>query len=384
MTASLPPIPAARRSPTVPRAGPAAVPVIPPGVKPLRLLDNEGRRRAGVARPEFGGIQPGRKPPWLKTTMTRGGNFRDLKRLVGDLMLNTVCEQAGCPNIYECWEDREATFLIGGQDCTRRCGFCQIRTGRPQGYDRDEPRRVAEAIAHLRLRYAVITGVARDDLPDGGAWLFAECIRQIRARVPGCGVEVLPSDFAMNLTALEQVTDEQPAVFAHNVETVERLYPVVRPGFGYRDSLRFLAEARRLLPEYRATKSNIIVGMGETNDEVVAVMRDLRAVGVSLLTVGQYLQPSAQHIRLDRYLTPEQFSVFAEVGRQLGFAHVEAGPLVRSSYHAGRQAIRAGAWSPRTEHAAVGASTQSERAAEGPSAQSRCAAVGPSARPTAC
>ncbi|MDQ4130351.1 MAG: lipoyl synthase [Actinomycetota bacterium] len=318
--------------------------VVPPGVKPLRLLDEERARRAGVARAGLGGRPGGRKPPWLKVTARQGENFRDLKRLMRDLTLNTVCEQAGCPNIYECWEDREATYLIGGEDCTRRCGFCQIRTGKPKDYDRDEPRRVAEAVAHLGLRYIVITGVARDDLDDGGAWLFAECIRQVRARVPGCGVEVLPSDFAMNLAALQQVTDEAPDVFAHNVETVERLYPLVRPGFRYRESLRFLAEARRLLPEGCATKSNIIVGMGETNDEVVEVMRDLSEVGVSLLTIGQYLQPSAQHLKLDRYVAPDEFSYFADVGRELGFDHVEAGPMVRSSYHAGRQARAAGAW----------------------------------------
>ncbi len=320
--------------------------VVPPGVKPLRLLDDERARRAGVARAGLGGRAGGRKPPWLKVTARQGENFRDLKRLMRDLELHTVCEQAGCPNIYECWEEREATYLIGGEDCTRRCGFCQIRTGKPREYDRDEPRRVAEAVAHLGLHYVVITGVARDDLDDGGAWLFAECIRQVRARAPGCGVEVLPSDFAMNLTALRQVTDEAPDVFAHNVETVERLYPTVRPGFRYRESLRFLAEARRLLPGHCATKSNIIVGMGETNDEVVEVMADLREVGVSLLTIGQYLQPSAHHLRLDRYVAPDEFARFAEFGQELGFDHVEAGPMVRSSYHAGRQARAAGAWTP--------------------------------------
>ncbi|MFN2555730.1 MAG: lipoyl synthase [Nitriliruptorales bacterium] len=321
-------------------------PLIPSGVKPLRLLDEERARRAGVARAGLGGRAASRKPPWLRVTAQQGENFRDLKRLMRDLALNTVCEQAGCPNIYECWEEREATYLIGGEDCTRRCGFCQIRTGKPQEYDRDEPRRVAEAVAHLGLRYVVITGVARDDLDDGGAWLFAECIRQIRVRVPGCGIEVLPSDFAMNLGALGQVTDEAPDVFAHNVETVERLYPTVRPAFRYRESLRFLAEARRMLPDGCATKSNIIAGMGETNEEVVEVMCDLRGVGVSLLTIGQYLQPSAQHLKLDRYVTPEEFAHFATVGRELGFDHVEAGPLVRSSYHAGRQARAAGAWTP--------------------------------------
>jgi lipoic acid synthetase len=333
-----------------PRPDPA---VIPDDVKPLRLLDQERRKRAGVARPKLGGLHDGRKPPWLKTRLRQGENFKDLKRLMGDLQLNTVCEQAGCPNIYECWEVREATFLIGGEDCTRRCGFCQIQTGKPKGYDRDEPRRVAEAVAHMRLRFAVVTMVARDDLHDGGGWLVAETIRQIRAMVPGCGVEVLPSDFGWAtrgskpaLDALQAVCDEAPDVFAHNVETVERLYPTVRPGFRYRESLRFLDEARRRLPERSATKSNIIAGMGETNDEIVGVMRDLRSVGVNLLTVGQYLQPSAQHLHLDRYVTPEEFAHFAEVGRELGFDHVESGPMVRSSYHAGQQAIDAGTWAP--------------------------------------
>ncbi|MBW3576551.1 MAG: lipoyl synthase [Actinobacteria bacterium] len=311
------------------------------------MLDEDRRRRAGVARPAYGGVRTGRKPPWLKTTLRRGENFHELKRLMSGLDLNTVCEQAGCPNISECWEVREATFLIGGDNCTRRCGFCQIRTGKPVGYDRDEPRRVAEAVAHLGLRFAVITGVARDDLPDGGAWLFAECIRQIRARLPNCGVEVLPSDFSMNLSALQQVCGEDPDVFAHNVETVERLYPIIRPGFRYRESLRFLQEARRRLPDRCATKSNIIAGMGETNEEIVAVMRDLRDAGVSLLTIGQYLQPSPNHLRLDRYVTPAEFAELRRIGEdELGFDHVEAGPLVRSSYHAGQQAIDAGTWAP--------------------------------------
>ncbi|HEX2026680.1 MAG TPA: lipoyl synthase [Nitriliruptorales bacterium] len=331
----------------------SAQPVVPPDVTPLRLLDEDRRRRAGVARPAYAGLHPGRKPPWLKTTLRQGDNFRDLKRLVGDLQLHTVCEQARCPNIYECWELREATFLIGGEDCTRRCGFCQIRTGKPKGYDRDEPRRVAEAVAHLRLRFAVVTMVARDDLADGGAWLVAETVRRIRARVPGCGIEVLPSDFGYahdpvrGLGALDQVVEAGPDVFAFNVETCRRLFPVVRPAFTYDGSLGFLAEARRRLPATTAVKSNIIVGMGETDDEVVEVMRDLRAAGVSLLTIGQYLQPSAQHLHLDRYVTPDRFAEFRRIGEEnLGFAHVESGPMVRSSYHAGTQAVDAGAWAP--------------------------------------
>lgn len=328
-------------------------PVIPKDARPLRVLDDDARRRAGVARPTLGGTHAERKPPWLKTRLRRGENFTDVHNLMGDLELNTVCQQAGCPNIDECWEVREATFLIGGQDCTRRCGFCQIRTGRPAGYDTDEPRRVAAAIAHLRLRFAVVTMVARDDLPDGGAWLMAETVRQVRRRVSGCGVEVLPSDLGYSrdaergLAALDQVVEAQPDVFAFNLETCRRLLPTIRPSFGYEESLGFLAEARRRFAPTTATKSNIIVGMGETNNEVVQVMRDLRQAGVQLLTIGQYLQPSPNHLSLDRYVTPEEFAEFRRIGEEdLGFAHVESGPLVRSSYHAGQQAQDAGVWQP--------------------------------------
>ncbi|MGH3441894.1 MAG: lipoyl synthase [Nitriliruptorales bacterium] len=331
----------------------SAQPVVPPDAKPLRLLDPDRQARAGVARPQLGGLPGGRKPPWLKTRLQQSANFTDLKRLMGDLDLHTVCEQAACPNIYECWADREATFLIGGEDCTRRCGFCQIRTGKPAAYDRDEPRRVAAAIAHMQLRFAVVTMVARDDLDDGGAWLVAETIRQVRAQVPGCGIEVLPSDFGCShdrdagLAALDQVVAAEPDVFAFNVETCRRLFPAIRPAFGYDASLEFLAEARRRFPASTAVKSNIIVGMGETDDEVLEVMADLRAAGVELLTIGQYLQPSAQHLRLDRFVTPEEFAELRRHGEEeLGFAHVEAGPLVRSSYHAGRQAMDAGTWTP--------------------------------------
>ncbi len=327
--------------------------VVPDGVEPLRLLDEDRRRRAGVAREGFGGLREDRKPEWLKTRLKLSEDYRDLKALMGDLELNTVCEEAGCPNIYECWEMREATFLIGGDECTRRCGFCQIKTGKPDGLDRDEPRRVAEAISHMRLRFAVVTMVARDDLEDGGAWLIAETIRQIRERVPGCGIEVLPSDFgyshdhAAGLEGLEQVVDAEPDVFAFNLETCRRLFPLVRPSFDYDGSLGFLAEARRRFPRTTAVKSNLIAGMGETNDELASAMTDLREAGVQLLTVGQYLQPSPNHLHLDRYVTPDEFAELRRIGEEeLGFDHVEAGPMVRSSYHAGQQAQDAGAWSP--------------------------------------
>jgi len=329
-------------------------PIVPPGARTLSVLPREQVKRAGVVRSTIATDLPsGRKPPWLKVKVSSGENFRDVTRLMEDLELNTVCAQAACPNIHECWEMREATFLIGGEDCTRRCGFCQIQTGKPAGYDRDEPRRVAEAVEHLGLRFAVVTMVARDDLEDGGAWLVAETIRRIRERTPQVGVEVLPSDFGYGrdpeagARALEQVVAALPDVFAFNLETTRRLFPVIRPSFDYDRGLAFLALARARFPRTTAVKSNLIAGMGETDEELLACMRDLRAAGVDTLTIGQYLQPSAQHVALDRYVRPEVFEMLRRYGEdELGFAHVEAGPLVRSSYHAGQQAIDAAAWSP--------------------------------------
>ncbi len=329
-------------------------PAIPEGARRLQVLGREQVQRAGVVRKAIDtSPHEGRKPEWLKVRASFGENYRDITNLMGDLELNTVCQQARCPNIYECWEVREATFLIGGEDCTRRCGFCQIKTGKPAGYDQDEPRRVAEAVTHLGLRFVVVTMVARDDLDDGGAWLVAETIRQVRATNPGVGVEVLPSDFgfghdrAKGSAALDQVVASPPDVFAFNLETTRRLFPTIRPSFDYDGGLEFLAEARRRFPDSTAVKSNLIVGMGETDDEVIECMHDLRAAGVQLLTIGQYLQPSAQHLHLDRYVTPESFARFREIGEQeLGFDHVESGPMVRSSYHAGEQANDAGTWSP--------------------------------------
>ncbi len=313
----------------------------------LDVLPPERVKRAGTVRRTVDtSPAEGRKPSWLKVKLQTGDNYKDVTRLMGDLELNTVCQQASCPNIYECWETREATFLIGGDTCTRRCGFCDIMTGKPAGYDRDEPRRVAEAVKHLGLRYIVVTMVARDDLDDDGGWLVAETVRQIRATNPGVGIEVLPSDLGgADGEGLRLACEAAPDVFAHNVETVERLYPVIRPSFSYQGSLDVLAKARELLPADCATKSNIIVGMGETNDEVVQVLRDLRAHGVQLVTIGQYLQPSDQHIHLDRWVTPEEFAEFKRIGEdELGFDHIESGPMVRSSYHAGQQAIDAAAW----------------------------------------
>jgi lipoic acid synthetase len=331
----------------------ASEPLVRPGTKLLGVTARERRQRAGVVRPVIdASSRTDGKPQWLKVRVSIGDNFRDLVRLMADLDLNTVCEQAACPNIYECWDMREATFLIGGQDCTRRCGFCQIKTGRPSGYDRQEPQRVAEAVAHLGLRYVVVTMVARDDLDDRGAWLVAETVRRIHARCPGVGIEVLPTDLgyagdrALGHRALLTLAADPPDVFAFNVETCRRLYGAIRPAFDYEEGLAFLALARQVLPDSTATKSNLILGLGETDDEVLATMADIRATGVDILTIGQYLRPSDQHVRLDRYVSPEPFARFAHAGTQaLGFKHVEAGPMVRSSYHAGAQARAAGVWS---------------------------------------
>ncbi|HEV3012199.1 MAG TPA: lipoyl synthase, partial [Actinomycetota bacterium] len=260
-------------------------PVIPPGVRTLGVLP-----RTPAPPPTDDTFA--RKPAWLKVKASQGPNYRELKGLVRDEQLNTVCEQAGCPNIYECWEAREATFLIGGDHCTRACPFCQIHSGKPEGYDTDEPRRVAHAIGRMGLRFAVITGVARDDLEDGGAWLFAESVRQVRALLPTCGVEVLIPDFRGKPEALRQVTEVEPDVLGHNVETVPRLYKRIRPGFTYAGSLELLARSRAWLPSGCATKSNLILGMGEERDEVLQTMADLRSVGVELLTITQYLQPT--------------------------------------------------------------------------------------------
>jgi lipoic acid synthetase len=282
-------------------------------------------------------VDGARKPPWLKVKMQLGPNYSALKNLVRREGVHTICEEASCPNIYECWEEREATFLIGGDKCTRRCAFCDVMTAKPEGYDTDEPRRVAESIQQMGLRYAVITSVARDDLPDGGAWLFAEVTRRIRDLIPGCGVELLVPDFKGSEEALTVACEASPDVLAHNIETVPRLFDRIRPAFTYAGSLELLRRARALLPATGFTKSNIIVGMGERHDEVIEVMRDVRAAGCDLLTIGQYLRPSGLQMPVARYVPPEEFDAWREAGEELGFALVEAGPLVRSSYHAGRQ-----------------------------------------------
>jgi lipoyl synthase len=274
-----------------------------------------------------------RKPPWIKTRLRTGPQYTELQRLVRSEGLHTVCEEAGCPNIFECWEDREATFLIGGEVCTRRCDFCQIATGKPGQLDTDEPRRVAESVATMCLRYATVTGVARDDLPDGGAWLYGQTCAEIHRAVPGCGVELLIPDFNAEPALLGQVFAAKPEVLAHNIETVPRIFRQIRPGFRYERSLDVLraAKAAGLI-----TKSNLILGMGERRDEVAVALADLRSVGCDLLTITQYLRPSVRHHPVDRWVTPQEFAEIGDEALKFGFAGVMSGPLVRSSYRAGR------------------------------------------------
>ena len=274
-----------------------------------------------------------RKPPWIKTRLRTGPQYNELKDLVRRENLHTVCEQAGCPNIFECWEDREATFLIGGDQCTRRCDFCQIDTGRPEPLDAGEPGRVAESVASMGLAYATVTGVARDDLADGGAWLYGQTCREIHDAVPGCGVELLVPDFNAVPDRLAVVFGARPEVLAHNLETVPRIFRRIRPGFRYERSLDVLRQAR---DAGLITKSNLILGMGEEIDEVTGAMADLRGAGCDLLTITQYLRPSPRHHPVERWVRPEEFVALRETALGLGFAGVMSGPLVRSSYRAGR------------------------------------------------
>ena len=273
------------------------------------------------------------RPAWLRAPAPAGDNYHELKRLVTDLNLHTVCESAACPNVGECWNRRTATFMILGNVCTRRCGFCAVQKGAPLAVDYDEPRRVAEACATLGLRYAVITSVNRDDRKDGGAELFALTIRAIRERIPGCKVEVLVPDFQGSHDAMEIVMHEHPDVLNHNIETVPRLYRQVRLGARYERSLDMLAFARRVRP-FVPTKSGLMLGLGENLSEVEQVMRDLRAHSVEILTLGQYLRPSQRHLPIIRYVPQHEFDQLKRLGYEMGFAHVESGPLVRSSYHA--------------------------------------------------
>jgi lipoic acid synthetase len=274
-----------------------------------------------------------KKPSWIRTRARMGPEYTELKALVHREGLHTVCEEAGCPNIYECWEDREATFLIGGDQCTRRCDFCQIDTGRPAELDRTEPRKVAESVQAMGLRYATVTGVARDDLADGGAWLYAQTVLDIHQLNPGTGVELLIPDFNAEPDQLAEVFASRPEVLAHNLETVPRIFRRIRPGFRYERSLAVLTAAREA---GLVTKSNLILGMGETPDEVTDAMRDLHEAGCEILTITQYLRPSVRHHPVDRWVRPEEFVRHKEAAERIGFAGVMAGPLVRSSYRAGR------------------------------------------------
>ena len=296
------------------------------------MVDPDGRRllRLEVRNAE---VPIERKPPWIRTTLRTGPEYLAIRERVAAEGLHTVCQEAGCPNIYECWEDREATFLIGGSACTRRCDFCQIDTGKPDPLDRDEPRRVAESVATMGLRYATVTGVARDDLPDQGVWLYAETVRAIHAAVDGCGVEVLIPDFSGDPTLLAEVFDSRPEVLAHNLETVPRLMRRIRPAFRYERSLDVLTQARAA---GLVTKSNLILGLGEERAEVESTLRDLHEAGCDLITITQYLRPSARHHPVERWVTPDEFVELAAVAEQIGFAGVMSGPLVRSSYRAGR------------------------------------------------
>jgi lipoic acid synthetase len=284
---------------------------------------------------------PARKPPWLKVKAPGGADYLRLKGLMRELDLHTVCEEAHCPNIGECWDHGTATFMVLGDVCTRNCAYCAVAHGRPPRYDVEEPARVAAAIARMNLRHAVITSVDRDDLPDFGAWIFAETIRLIHAASPGCSVEVLVPDFQGNEDSIRMVLDARPEIYNHNTETVPRLYKKARPGGRYSRVMQIFRFAKSVAPEI-PTKTGIILGMGEAVEEVLEVMRDLREVDVDILTLGQYLRPSADHIPLDRYYTPDEFRELRTAGLAMGFRHVEAGPLVRSSYHAWEQVQAAG------------------------------------------
>lgn len=274
-----------------------------------------------------------RKPSWIKITAKMGPEYQQLHSLVKDQGLHTVCQEAGCPNIFECWEDREATFLIGGSQCTRRCDFCQIDTGKPADFDADEPRRVGESVKTMNLRYATVTGVARDDLEDEGAWLYAETIRQIHRQSPGTGVEILIPDFSGKPELLQLVFEAKPEVFAHNVETVPRIFKRIRPAFNYERSLDVITQARKA---GMVTKSNLILGMGEERSEITQALQDLHDAGTDIITITQYLRPSPRHHPVERWVKPEEFIEMAKEAEEMGFLGVLSGPLVRSSYRAGR------------------------------------------------
>jgi lipoic acid synthetase len=274
-----------------------------------------------------------RKPEWIKTRANRGPEYTRLRSLVASEGLHTVCQEAACPNIFECWEDKEATFLIGGEKCTRRCDFCNIDTGKPDPLDRDEPRRVAESVQSMGLKYATITGVTRDDLADEGAWLYAETIRKVHELNPGTGVEMLAPDFSGNPILLNEVFETRPEVFAHNLETVPRIFKRIRPAFTYERSLNVITQAREF---GLITKSNLILGLGETREEISQALVDLHAAGCDLITITQYLRPTSKHHPVERWVKPDEFVELAKEAEEIGFSGVMSGPLVRSSYRAGR------------------------------------------------
>ena len=274
-----------------------------------------------------------RKPEWIKTRANMGPEYTRLRSLVKSEGLHTVCQEAACPNIFECWEDKEATFLIGGERCTRRCDFCNIDTGKPEELDRDEPRRVAESVLSMGLKYATITGVTRDDLDDEGAWLYAETIRKVHELNPGTGVEMLAPDFSGNPAYLNEVFETRPEVFAHNLETVPRIFKRIRPAFTYERSLNVITQAREF---GLITKSNLILGLGETREEISQALVDLHAAGCDLITITQYLRPTNKHHPVERWVKPDEFVELAKEAEDIGFSGVMSGPLVRSSYRAGR------------------------------------------------
>ena len=308
----------------------------PPGTHPHETVPPTIAMGGGRFETAADGSQALRRhPDWIKARLPSGDNYHDLKRILRGLSLNTVCEEAHCPNMAECWGAGTATFMILGDTCTRSCGFCAVKTGRPGVVDLDEPARVGAAVAKMGLGHAVVTSVNRDELPDGGASLFAATIREIRRQSPGTTVEVLIPDFVGDAGALDIVLAERPEILNHNVETVERLYPRVRPQARYPRSLEVLRRTKERAPDL-VCKSGIMVGLGETRDEVLATMRDIAAHGTDVLTIGQYLRPSPVHLPIERYWTPTEFADLREEGMRMGFDHVESGPLVRSSYHAER------------------------------------------------
>ncbi len=298
--------------------------------------------RLGNSRTERSGGQSDRKPAWLKVKAPGGANYADIKHLTRRLRLHTVCEEARCPNVGECWDHRAATFMILGDVCTRNCAYCAVAHGTPPPYDPEEPIRLADAVLQMGLEHAVITSVDRDDLPSGGAEAFAQCVLEIRARMPGTSVEVLIPDFKGSDSALKIVADAEPHILNHNLETVERLYPIVRPGGRYGRALRLLQRAKEMNRD-QLTKSGLMCGLGEEWEELLGAMRALRAAHVDILTLGQYLRPSGSHLPVARYYAPDEFSALRDEGLALGFRHVESGPLVRSSYHAWDQAKKAAA-----------------------------------------